>query len=134
MQHIKLELYPPLLLNNLEFEFSDTITGLGIIGPFAALVAISFMKSMIFVSLIPKKFNISVWKAPIIAGILCGIIGLFLDEVLGLGTQTVLSVITQNLDLSFLFILLIGKLFLTSCCIGFGFFGGTFSQLCFLEL
>ena len=123
---------PPLLLNNLEFEFSDTITGLVIIGPFAALVAISFMKSMIFVSLMPKKFNISVWKAPIIAGILCGIIGLFLDEVLGLGTQTVLSVITQNLDLSFLFILLIGKLFLTSCCIGFGFFGGTFSPALFL--
>ena len=123
---------PPLLLNNLEFEFSDTIAALVIIGPFAALVAISFMKSMIFVSLIPKKFNISVWKAPIIAGILCGIIGLFLDEVLGLGTETVLSVITQNLDLSFLFILLIGKLFLTSCCIGFGFFGGTFSPALFL--
>ena len=66
---------PPLLLNNLEFEFSDTIAALVIIGPFAALVAISFMKSMIFVSLIPKKFNISVWKAPIIAGILFGIIG-----------------------------------------------------------
>ena len=31
-----------------------------------------------------------------------------------------------------MFILLIGKLVLTSCCIGFGFFGGTFSPALFL--
>lgn len=123
---------PPLLLNNLEFELSDTIIALFIIGPLAALVAISFMKSMIFMSSIPKKLSISLWTAPIIAGLMCGITGLFLDEVLGLGTQTVLSIITKNLDLSFLLILLIGKLFLTSCCIGLGFFGGTFSPALFL--
>ena len=123
---------PPLLLNNLEFELSDTIFGLLMIGPFAALVAISFMKSMIFMSSIPKKIIISPWTAPVIAGLMCGIIGLFLDEVLGLGTQTVLSIITKNLDLSFLIILLLGKLFLTSCCIGLGFFGGTFSPALFL--
>ena len=123
---------PPLLMNNLEFEFSDIVIALLIIGPLAALVAISFMKSMIFVSSIPKKFNISLWTAPVIAGLLCGIIGLFLDEVLGLGTETVLSIITKNLDLSFLIILLVGKLFLTSCCIGLGFFGGTFSPALFL--
>ena len=63
---------------------------------------------------------------------MCGITGLFLDEVLGLGTQTVLSIITKNLDLSFLIILLLGKLFLTSFCIGLGFFGGTFSPALFL--
>lgn len=123
---------PPLLLNNLEFELSDTIIALLMIGPFAALVAIIFMKSMIFMSSIPKKLSISLWTAPIIAGLMCGITGLFLDEVLGLGTQTVLSIITKNLDLSFLLILLIGKLFLTSCCIGLGFFGGTFSPALFL--
>ena len=123
---------PPLLMNNLEFEFSDIVIALLIIGPLAALVAISFMKSMIFVSSIPKKFNISLWTAPVIAGLLCGIIGLFLDEVLGLGTETVLSIITKNIDLSFLIILLVGKLFLTSCCIGLGFFGGTFSPALFL--
>mgnify|MGYP001315580848 CR=1 FL=1 len=123
---------PPLLMNNLEFEFSDIVIALLIIGPLAALVAISFMKSMIFVSSIPKKFNISLWTAPVIAGLLCGIIGLFLDEVLGLGTETVLSIITTNIDLSFLIILLVGKLFLTSCCIGLGFFGGTFSPALFL--
>ena len=123
---------PPLLMNNLEFEFSDIVIALLIIGPLAALVAISFMKSMIFVSSIPKKFNISLWTAPVIAGLLCGIIGLFLDEVLGLGTETVLSIITTNIELSFLIILLVGKLFLTSCCIGLGFFGGTFSPALFL--
>ena len=89
------------------------------------------MKSMIFVIQF-QKLNISIWIAPVIAGLMCGITGLFLDEVLGLGTQTVLSIITKNLDLSFLIILLLGKLFLTSFCIGLGFFGGTFSPALFL--
>ena len=65
------------------------------IGPFAALVAISFMKSMIFISSIPKEINYFTMDAPVFAGLMCGITGLFLDEVLGLGTQTVLSIITK---------------------------------------
>ena len=68
------------------------------------------MKLMIYVSSIPK-FNISPWKSPIIAGCLCGFVGLFLEEVLGLGTETVLLIITKNLDVTFLLILLITKLF-----------------------
>ena len=95
MRHIKLELFHTLLLNNLDFELSDTILALLIIGPLAGLIAICFMKLMIYVSSIPKKFNISPWKSPIIAGCLCGFVGLFLEEVLGLGTETVLLIITK---------------------------------------
>ena len=53
------------------------------------------------------------------------------DEVLGIGTETLISVITENLTVTFLLALLF-KLILTSCCIGFGFFGGTFSPALFL--
>ena len=123
---------PPLLLEKNSFELSDVIFGLLLIGPLAALVAIVFMKSMIVIGTLPKKMSLDPWKAPIIAGFLCGIVGLFLDEVLGLGTQTLIKVITENLTITFLLTLLFFKLILTSCCIGFGFFGGTFSPALFL--
>ena len=123
---------PPLLLEQIPFELSEVIPGLIILGPLAAILAILFMKSLLYAGSIPKKFGILNWQAPVIAGILCGIFGLFIDEVLGLGTSTLLKVITTNLDLSFLVLLLICKLVLTSCCIGFGFFGGTFSPALFL--
>ncbi len=118
---------PPLLLEELAFQISDVIYGLLIIGLFSAVIAMSFMKSMIFCSTLPKKLKIKHWQAPVIAGLLCGLFGLFLDEVLGLGTQILLNIITEDFDLKFLMILLFCKLILTSCCIGFGFFGGTFS-------
>ncbi len=123
---------PPLLLNQIDFELSGVLSGLIIIGLLASVIAIVFMTSMISISKLPNKFGFKPWKTPIIAGLLCGIIGLFLDEVLGLGTETLIAIITQNLSVSLLILLLIFKLFLTSFCIGLGFFGGTFSPALFL--
>ena len=54
------------------------------------------------------------------------------SEVLGLGTEVLMSVITSQQVLGYLLALLIGKIILTSICIGFGFFGGMFSPALFL--
>ena len=123
---------PPLLLTATSFEMSEILTSLILIGPLAALVAIFFMKLIIFLSSIPPKIGLKSWQAPIIAGICCGLCGMVFSEVLGLGTEVLMSVITNEKILSYLVILLIGKLILTSICIGFGFFGGTFSPALFL--
>ena len=58
--------------------------------------------------------------------------GLIFSEVLGLGTDVLMSVITAQQLLGFLLALLLGKLILTCICIGFGFFGGLFSPALFL--
>ncbi len=123
---------PPLLLTAISFEMSEILTSLALIGPFAALVAIMFMKSMIYLGSIPSKLKLKIWQAPIIAGFACGICGMIFSDILGLGTDTLISVITNEQNLPYLFALLIGKLILTSICIGFGFFGGTFSPALFL--
>ena len=123
---------PPLLLTAIPFEMSDILTSLALIGPLAAFVAIIFMKSMIYLGSIPSKFKILSWQAPIIAGFACGLCGMIFSEILGLGTETLISVITNEQNTVYLFALLVGKLVLTSICIGFGFFGGTFSPALFL--
>ena len=123
---------PPLLLTAIPFNMSDILTSLTLIGPLAAVVAIIFMKSIIYIGSIPPKLKIKSWQAPIIAGFACGLCGTIFSEILGLGTETLISVITNEQNIAYLLALLIGKLILTSICVGFGFFGGTFSPALFL--
>ena len=123
---------PPLLLTAISFEMREILISLVLIGLLAAITAICFMKLMIYIGTIPTKIKIRTWQAPIIAGLACGLCGMFFSEILGLGTETLMSVITNQKDITYLLALLIGKLILTSLCIGFGFFGGTFSPALFL--
>ncbi len=123
---------PPLLLTAIPFEMSEILISLGIIGPLAAIIAIIFMKLVLFLGSIPKRLNLKSWQSPVIAGLACGICGMVFGEVLGLGTHTLMSVITSQQVIGYLIALLLGKLVLTSICIGFGFFGGMFSPALFL--
>ena len=123
---------PPLLLSAIKFEMSEILTSLALIGPLAAIVAICFMKLIVFLGTIPSKIKLQPWQAPLIAGFACGLCGMIFSEILGLGTETLISVITNEQNIKYLIALLVGKLILTSLCIGFGFFGGTFSPALFL--
>ena len=123
---------PPLLLSAITFEMSEILTSLALIGPLAAIIAICFMKLIVFLGTIPSKIKLQPWQAPLIAGFACGLCGMIFSEILGLGTETLMSVITSEQNIKYLFALLVGKLILTSLCIGFGFFGGTFSPALFL--
>ena len=123
---------PPLLLSAITFEMSEILTSLALIGPLAAIIAICFMKLIVFLGTIPSKIKLQPWQAPLIAGFACGLCGMIFSEILGLGTETLISVITSEQNIKYLIALLVGKLILTSLCIGFGFFGGTFSPALFL--
>lgn len=123
---------PALLLTQIPFKIAEVLPSLAFIGPLAAITAIAFMRLMLYLGSVPKKLHIKSWQAPIFAGLLCGLFGMFFDEILGLGTDTLMQVITTEQDPTYLMALLIGKLILTSACIGFGFFGGSFSPALFL--
>jgi H+/Cl- antiporter ClcA len=85
------------------------LTSIALIGPIAAVVAIIFMKLMIYLGTIPKKINIKPWQAPIIAGICLWFIwNVIFSEVLGLEQKHLMSVITsQNkvINICFCFLL-----------------------------
>ena len=123
---------PSLILTEVPFKISDILGSLTLVGPLAAIVAILFMKTILYLSTIPKKIHLKHWQAPIIAGLCCGLAGTFFSEILGIGTDTLMLIITSEQNISYLIALLIGKLLLTSICIGFGFFGGTYSPALFL--
>ena len=103
---------------------------LGILGVFAGLVGSVYMKGLTGPLKIPKQ--IPVFFLPIIAGIICGFTGIFLPELLGLGTDTIRSLIETPTSIGTAIILLIGKLILTVICIRLNLFGGIFSPALFL--
>jgi len=123
---------PSLILTQIPFDMGKVLPSLALIGPLAAIVAIIFMRTILYLSSIPKKIKIQYWQAPVIAGLCCGLAGIMFDEILGIGTDTLILIITSEQPSGYLFGLLAGKLLLTGICIGFGFFGGTYSPALFL--
>ena len=79
---------------------------------------------------IPKK--IPTFLLPIMAGIICGLVGLFVPEVLGLGSETIRSLLVDEKTFATLVLLLVSKVVLTVVCIRFGLFGGIFSPALFI--
>jgi len=66
------------------------------------------------------------------AAIICGVIALFVPEVLGTGSLEINNIINGGYDIGFLLLLFMLKLIATSLCIGFGLFGGIFSPAAFI--
>src|SRR6056300_1424954 len=122
----------PLRFDENSFQLMNSIPGLIVIGIFSAIVALFFMKSLLYSGLLSSKINIPAHYKPIIPGILCGLFGIFLPIVIGLGSSGIMSFITLENSFLFLLIILIVKIILTSSCVGFGLFGGIFSPALFV--
>ena len=69
---------------------------------------------------------------PALAGLICGLVALYLPQVIGLGTQTIKDLVIGNFDLKFALTLLLFKLLLTVICLRMGLIGGVFAPALFL--
>ena len=118
---------PILKIDEVSFELFEAVPGLLIIGIISSIIAISFMKSLFLSSKISSNSKIPFMYRPLIPGILCGIFVIIFPDVTGLGSETIIKVITTDLSIIILILILFLKIFLTSLCIGFGLFGGVFS-------
>ena len=121
-----MNLYSKHQLENIKFY---EIFPLAILGVVAGLVASLYMRGLTGFVPIPKK--IPVYLLPIIAGTICGIVGLFLPETLGLGTNFIRKIIEKPIAIDYVALLFAGKLFLTVVCIRLNLFGEYFLLHCF---
>ena len=96
-------------------------------GPIFGLIAILYMKSLLFFAKLASSDKLSVFFKYLIGVLSLSIIGHFMPEVMGLGAETVTGVLNSSYTLIFLVIILIGKILATSISLNFGFFGGVFS-------
>jgi len=100
-----------------------------IAGPLSALYVKFLYKSQDFF----HELNIPNWGKPALAGLIVGIVGIFLPQILGEGYDSIGGVLNGNLSIVWLlFALTIAKLIMTPVSIGGGFAGGVFAPSLFI--
>ena len=74
------------------------------------------------------------WAKPALAGLVVGLVGIFLPQVLGVGYGTIADILSggSHITILMLLALLVAKLVLTPLSIGGGFVGGVFAPSLFL--
>ena len=125
--------------NNVAFEISSlppnliSVIPLALVmGPIFGLISIIFMNLIRYTSTWGANSKLGHIKLTLIGASLCGMIGIFVPEVLGLGTETVRALLNNEIETEYLVILLIFKIIATAFCIGLGMFGGVFSPAIFI--
>lgn len=101
-------------------------------GPIFGILSIIYMVTLRKTSEVARDLKWPPIKLLITAALLTGITGMFLPEILGLGIEHIENILNDGFQVHYLFFLLIGKLIITSVCIGFGMFGGIFSPALFI--
>ena len=101
-------------------------------GPVFGLIAILFMVSLRSSARFAARSRLSSSQLILIAATICGLTGVFIPEILGLGTEAVNQMFAGVFEFNYLIILLFAKIIMTAICIGFGLFGGVFSPALFV--
>ena len=111
------------------FEFG-TYAVLGAVG---GLVSVAFVKLLLFIR---KRFlglpKWSGWMQPAAGGLLVGVMGWFVPEVLGVGYQHVSEALNGQMALELMALLVVLKLVATAACYGTGNAGGIFGPSLFI--
>ena len=105
-------------------------------GVIFGLLAVGFMLSLFYAGNLAgnlaKKRGLTPFGLMMVAALTCGIVALFVPEIMGDGSTEISQMIGGHYAVHFLLVLLVLKLLLTSLCIGFGLFGGVFSPSLFI--
>lgn len=101
-------------------------------GLFFGFVALIYMQSLSKAPQVLAKTKIPPSYLIFVGALICGSVGMFYPEVLGIGTSTINSMLNIEISVQHVLIFLILKLLLTTVCLSTGFFGGVFSPALFV--
>ena len=113
-------------------DLVSVIPVLIIASPIIAIAAIVYMEALRRSVAIAKHTGWSAERLVITAATICGLVGIWIPEILGLGIGTINAMLDGVYRLPALVLLLIAKIAMTALCIGFGLFGGVFSPALFV--
>ena len=91
------------------------------------IIAMLFMLALFESAKIAAKTGFPPLALALMAAVICGLVAIFVPEILGSGVTEINIIFNGGYVLGFLFLLFVLKLLATSLCIGFGLFGGVFS-------
>ena len=114
----------------LDVEVADLLPMVPVLlasGLLFGLIALLFMLALFKSAAIAAKTCWSPLTLSLIAALTCGVVAIFVPEILGSGVSEIKQIFDGGYALWFLVLLCVLKLLATSLCIGFGLFGGVFS-------
>ncbi len=123
---------PLLSFDASSIDLTSTLPWAMIVGPVFGLFAVLFMLAIRFSVKMSARSGLGPEYLLVIAATITGLVGVFVPEVLGLGTQALADMVAGEFDFTYLWVMLAFKLLLTALCIGFGLFGGVFSPALFV--
>ena len=103
-----------------------------VVGLLGGTLAYAYSRLLVEMNKFAGSLGVSLSLRPFIAIIPIIIIGAYIPQVLGLGVETIVNVLTNQLSIWVLIAILITKLLLTPFSISFGLFGGVFSPALFI--
>ena len=96
-------------------------------GPIFGLIAIIYMRALLLFAKLASSPKLNLISKYFFGISSLSLIGHFVPEVMGLGSETVGLVIDFHYPMLLLIVILLGKILATSISLNFGFFGGVFS-------
>ncbi|MHA7924391.1 MAG: chloride channel protein [Marinobacter sp.] len=120
---------PALFLVNFDrVEHSYEFVFFALEGVLCAGLAWVFMRLLRASASIARRYIGLPWARPAVAGLLLGMVALWIPEVLGIGQETLrFATIEGAFGIGELGLIIVAKLVVTALCVGFGFVGGVFS-------
>ena len=104
-----------------------------VLGLLAAVVAVAFVQVLhSFEELFDRMKRVPSFIQPVIGGVVIGLIGIALPEIMGVGYDTITAALHGKLALGTLALILVAKLFATSFTLGSGGSGGVFAPSLFI--
>ena len=113
-------------------ELANILPATLICSPIFAVAAILFMLSIRFFTKIAGQSGISPTYLIYGGAIICGIVGMFFPQILGLGTQSIVDMLSGSFTLTLVFTILVLKILMTAVCLSTGLYGGVFSPALFI--
>lgn len=102
------------------------------LGPVFGLTAIVFMLSIRGFAQWGAKSGLGYRKLTYLAAFICGSVGMFVPEILGLGDDAVRDILSSSFVTGYLIVLLFAKILISALCLGLGMYGGVLSPALFV--
>lgn len=103
-----------------------------LLGIFSGLVSIAYILLITVLPKIAEATKVKIYFRPLIPAALLFLLSPILPHILGTGSEAVALAMSGGLSIDLIVLLIIGKLFVTPICLGFGFFGGVFAPALFI--
>lgn len=124
--------FPAFIVPTYQIESFLEFPAFALLGLVCGAVAVSFHLSMTFTDGVARRVPCPLWLRPVVGGVMVGLIGLMLPEILGVGYEATDAAIRGNYALVFLLALLFAKIAATSITLASRFGGGVFSPSLYL--